>query len=107
MNGDKSLEVKYVDYGNNEKVATVNTRVDPTANRLPCQGVTCSLNRIDYNRAIEREHHEAFRNMCLNQKFTACFVTRSQQDLNRWCIELFHPTGEIYRKTLLIWLLNN
>lgn len=93
INTDGTLEVRYLDYGNNETVNINNTRIDVTANKMPCQGIQCRLNRIDYSTPIDKQHHESFRTMCLNQTFTACFVTKSQADSDSWCIELFHTTG--------------
>ena len=93
INTDGTLEVRYIDYGNLETVSRSNTRIDRTAEKMPCQGIQCRLNRIDYSTPINKHHHEAFRTMCLNQTFTACFVTKTPADGDHWCIELFHTTG--------------
>ena len=91
INDDGTLQVTYMDYGNEERVEKKNTRLATSCSKLPQQGVTCRLNRIDYaSGSITKSHHDLFRSMCLNNILTALFVDDRGDS---WGVELFHPDG--------------
>lgn len=90
----KAIDVTYFDYGNDETVSETNTRKDTSFTSLPRQSIKCQLNRIDYSKSIEHTLHEKFRTMCLNNTFTAQFVSQCDPSSYSWSVELFHPSGK-------------
>ena len=94
INSDGKFEVLYFDYGNEECVDKKYTRPPGHHMKLPEQGVTCRLDRIDYSApGMSQKHHDDFRSMCINNTFTALFVDNTAA--GTWSIELFHSTGEL------------